>query len=480
MMRLRWRETHWRRRSRLPGVDESLAASRQSIYIDFTDVLEYARHHETVAGITRASLVIAGHLVEKHGPRAARLIAWHPTRATVFELESDWCKVGYEYDRKDFCVWFDLDRRAVRTIAGWAGAVYSGRPLRRRYHIARGHVMAALDNETFFRKRKIDLPWAIGKRLRPIHLKPGDVIIIIGATWNFDRYMDFLAEQKRAGVRIHVFVHDLVPLLMPEHVIDDVPDHFERWLGQMCDLASAFITNSESTKRDLGLRLASDGFYQPIHVVPLAQQFLTSLPKSTRAPKLRAAVQSDARLPFVLCVGTLESRKNPWGLARVWAALADELRFKVPRLVFAGKHGWLKADFDDLMRATGNLGGLIRIVEGPTEEELAFLYSKCLFTVFPSFYEGWGLPIGESLWFGKVCVASRISAMPEVGMDMCAYVDPHDLDELYAVLKRMIIDPDYRGGFEQRIVRSRLRSWAKVADDLWSVLVAADRPDSAK
>ena len=463
-------------------IDEGFATSKRSVYFDLTDVLEYARQYDTVSGIPRAGLVIAGHIIEKHGRDAARLVAWHPVKASFFELENDWCTSDYEFDRREFSKWFDLDRTQLRTIANWAASWYSGRPFRRRYHWVRAHLMAALRREAFFRKRRIVPPQAIGDKLRPSRMKAGDIIVIMGATWTFDAHMAFLAEQKRKGISVVLFVHDLVPLLMPEHVTDKVPDHFKDWLDRMSDLAAAFITNSQSTKRDLDQQLAFAGLRKPIHAVPLAQQFLFSGRAKSPARRPRARVLSDARLPFVLCVGTIESRKNGWGLARVWTRLADELGLKTPRLVFAGKQGWLKQDFDDLMRGTGNLGGLVRIVEGPTEYELAYLYSKCLFTVFPSFYEGWGLPIGESLWFGKVCVTSKAGAMPEVGMDMCPYIDPNDLDELHAVVRRMIVDPAYRSDFEQRIVRARLRTWADVADGVWSALAGleSDCPVPAK
>ncbi len=452
-----------------------MIAGGRSIYIDFTDVLEYARHHETVAGITRATLVIAGHLVGKHGRGVARLLAWHPTRKAAFELESDWCRADYEFDRAEFCTWFDLDRSAVRTTAHWALDNYASRPVARRYHTARALLMAAVDNKRFFRKRQIYLPRMIGAKLKPVRSKPGDIIITLGATWNMPAYMAFLRRQKQAGIDIHLFIHDLVPILMPEHVIDGVPEHFTQWLAEMCGLASGFVTNSQSTRRDLAAQLATWGVDRPIDAVPLAQHFLTSSAATAKARRLRARVLSEARLPFVLCVGTIESRKNVWGLARVWARLADELGFKTPRLVFAGKHGWLKEDFDDLMHGTGHLGGLVRIVVGPTEHELAYLYSRCLFTVFPSFYEGWGLPVGESLWFGKACVTSDRGGMPEVGMDMCAYANPADLDELHAVIKRVIVDLPYRAELERRIVRSRLRTWNHVADEIWSVLSARGR-----
>ena len=82
------------------------------------------------------------------------------------------------------------------------------------------------------------------------------------------------------------------------------------------------------------------------------------------------------------------------------------------------------------------------------------------------------MPIGESLWFGKTCVTSKTSSMPEVGRDMCSYVDPSNLDELYAEARRMIVDLPYRRQFESRIAREKLRTWSDVAKNLWSALTA--------
>ena len=79
---------------------------------------------------------------------------------------------------------------------------------------------------------------------------------------------------------------------------------------------------------------------------------------------------------------------------------------------------------------------MIAVAETPSDAELAFLYRNCRFTVFPSLYEGWGLPIGESLWFGKLCIASKTSSMPEVGGDLVDYVDPKDADSLQQAILR--------------------------------------------
>ena len=73
------------------------------------------------------------------------------------------------------------------------------------------------------------------------------------------------------------------------------------------------------------------------------------------------------------------------------------LAAEIPDLVFAGKIGWLTSDLIQQLENAGYLGGKIRFVNSPTEPELAALYQHCLFSVYPSLYEGWGLPVTESL-----------------------------------------------------------------------------------
>ncbi len=144
---------------------------------------------------------------------------------------------------------------------------------------------------------------------------------------------------------------------------------------------------------------------------------------------------------------------------------------RIPRLVFAGQRGWANEEFFSLISRTAKLNGLISLIEGPSDEELAFLYKNCLFTVYPSYYEGWGLPIGESLWFGRPVIASKTSAMPEVGGDAVDYVDPYDLEALEAAVIKML-DPVYRSQRAAAAQAMPKRTWREVAEDIRGILEA--------
>jgi glycosyltransferase involved in cell wall biosynthesis len=164
-------------------------------------------------------------------------------------------------------------------------------------------------------------------------------------------------------------------------------------------------------------------------------------------------------------VSTVEARKNHVLAFRAWRRLLQELPpDQVPALVFAGRIGWM---VDDLMRQIDNAGhinGKLAIVENPDDATLAALYAGARFTLFPSLYEGWGLPVSESLSFGKVCLASSAAAIPEAGGEFCLYHDPDSVTEATALYRRAITEPGLIETLEARIRREyNPVSWSSTA-----------------
>nr|WP_253285472.1 glycosyltransferase [Ruegeria sp. HKCCD6604] len=192
-------------------------------------------------------------------------------------------------------------------------------------------------------------------------------------------------------------------------------------------------------------------------------------------PGLRELITLDDSLrhvvanPFVLCVGTIEARKNAWRIAMAWKALLDQGYVNLPKLVFAGRRGWLRQDFEDLLEATGNVYGYVRVIDGPSDEELDMLYSHCQFSIMASLYEGWGLPVGEALAYGKTAVVANNSSLPEVGEDLVEYCDATEVSSIAEAVKRLM-DDDHRAALEAKITAANLRDWADVARDLHAAI----------
>jgi len=129
------------------------------------------------------------------------------------------------------------------------------------------------------------------------------------------------------------------------------------------------------------------------------------------------------------------------------------------------------------LAASGYLGGKIVLVPGLSDAELREAYRSCLFTVFPSLCEGWGLPIAESLAHGKFCVASNRTSIPEVAGDFIDYFDPSDDDDALAKIERLLLDPSYLMAREARLrTQYRPRSWADCVRGLMGKL---DQPAPA-
>jgi glycosyltransferase involved in cell wall biosynthesis len=135
----------------------------------------------------------------------------------------------------------------------------------------------------------------------------------------------------------------------------------------------------------------------------------------------------------------VESRKNHLLLYQVWER-ARESGVMLPDLVIVGRMGWAAADAVYAMKNDPTVRASIHLLNEVSDAQLEWLYANCLLTIYPSLYEGWGLPIAESLARGKVCLASSSSAMPEVAGDLVDYFSPYDAGECLRLVERYL-DP---------------------------------------
>lgn len=410
-----------------------------TLYYDISEIFNYVQYQSTVSGIQRVSLNILSCLARQHGGEELRVVAWHPR------------KRGFRsYDPSFFA----------------RGGAFEGDLFIRRFGLVHPLVAAARSLRTGARTAK--------DAGRPIVWRNGDVVFVPGATWGLDGYLAALREVSRRGVAVHQLVHDLIPLTTPEHVVDGMPRRFEAWLSDLSNFVAGFVANSEATHVDLAAWLAHKRHDIPIRVLPLAHQFgladrVAVAPRSVwQTPdNVSARVQNAARAPYVLCVGTLEARKNLWSLANAWHSIHAQLGEETPRLVIAGSRGWLNDDFENFITGTGSLNGYISVLDRPSDAELAYLYQRCLFSMFVSYKEGWGLPIGEALWFGRPVICSAVSSMPEVGGQFADYADPASIRSIAEAALRLIRNVDYREARAREIAAARLRTWQDVAADLW-------------
>lgn len=308
--------------------------------------------------------------------------------------------------------------------------------------------------------------------------RPGDVLCALGAPWHDGNYAERVAElTQRTGMRFAMLVHDLIPLVRPEYFELGRAPEFGKVMRETLPLADALLTNSWSTARDVVAWTAGQNI--PLKCTPRAVPIGTGFARPQPGPLPEPLGTGD----FVLFVSTIETRKNHQQAFRVWCRLLRDLpRDKVPTLVFAGSVGWMVDDLMKAIEATRWLDGKLVFVRSPDDAGLSALYHGCRFTLFLSHYEGWGLPVSDSLSFGKICVSSDRTSMPEAGGPFCLYVDPDDTTGAYQAIRRLIEHPDELASLEHRLRTDFAPvGWSATADAVLAATVdAGDPPCSSR
>jgi len=318
---------------------------------------------------------------------------------------------------------------------------------------------------------------------------PGDHLVVLGSPWSRHDYVDSVRwARDELRMRFSLLIYDLVPLRHPEWCDREVTRSFTEWHKSVLPLADRIFSISRATADDVTAWTRANGIVpaSPARPIPMG----TGLGGAASADAGLAgaglagaadATQGSALGAYALFVSTLEARKNHALLFRLWRRLLTDLpRERVPTLVFAGRVGWLVSD---LMRQLENaqwLGGKIRLIEDPTDAQLASLYHGCQFTLFPSLFEGWGLPISESLALGRPCIASNRAALPEAGGALARYFDPENLDDAYRVVRAVIEDPAGLRAWRERVAREfRHVPWDHSAALILATLDAMTRAEAA-
>lgn len=168
---------------------------------------------------------------------------------------------------------------------------------------------------------------------------------------------------------------------------------------------------------------------------------------------------------FWLNVGTIEPRKNIKHLLTSYARLRMENAEEYP-LVLAGKLGWLKEDIHDILRDL-NLEKNVHLLGYVNNEQLHWLYQHCFCFVYPSLFEGFGLPLLEAMTFGKPVISSNVTSMPEIVGTAGILINPEDPDELFNAMKTMITEPDCREKLKQlALIQANQFSWEQSAQSV--------------
>lgn len=253
-------------------------------------------------------------------------------------------------------------------------------------------------------------------------------------------------------------VHDLIGRLFPATFPPAARLYWAHWLPWSIRWADAVIVDSARTRDDV-LRL-TPAVPERLHVVPAGVSAVYRPPADPAAARSRVARECGIDGPFLLFVGTLEPRK---GLDTLVDAFADLASRHPHALVVAGQTGWGTGALFDRIRALG-LQGRIRFVGYVPDSALADLYGTAAAFVFPSRYEGFGLPPLEAMACGAPVVCSTAASLPEVVGDAAVLVAPDDAAALAGAVEQVLASADLRQDLRSRgLRRAAAFSWDETA-----------------
>ncbi len=279
---------------------------------------------------------------------------------------------------------------------------------------------------------------------------------------------DFLLPPTRAK-RTVVTVHDLSYVRLPECFPTPLLKYLNAAVPRALVHANLILADAESTRRDLN----------EVYGVPLDK---IRVLYSGVDPRFRPEVSGDSRSrvreltggkPYLLSVSTIQPRKNYARLIQAFARLISNPRLFISnlQLVIAGGKGWM---YEEVFETAQRLGIADRVLfpDFFLDDDLPALYAHATLFVYPSLYEGFGLPIAEAMACGTPVVTSNASSLPEVAGDAALYFDPHNVDEMADAVHRALIDDSLRADLRAKgLAQAKKFSWDKAARELQGHLI---------
>ena len=256
----------------------------------------------------------------------------------------------------------------------------------------------------------------------------------------------------------------MVPYLFPQLTEERFVEQHRTIVNSIDRERDWIVCNSVRTKTDFCEMTGMSA--ERVFVTPFAASLEIFRPErdNARIASVRAKHHVGSR-PYVLSLGTLEPRKNLARLVRAFFGLVDDGRWPELLLVLVGPTGWKTEGLFASLAEQPALRNRVILTGYVPDEDLSALYSGALAFVFPSLYEGFGLPALEAMQCGVPVIASRTSSIPEVVGDGALTVDPTDQDALTQAMLDVLSDTGLAETLGRRgLERARQFTWARTVE----------------
>ncbi|MGF2038276.1 MAG: glycosyltransferase family 4 protein [Nostoc sp. CmiVER01] len=256
-------------------------------------------------------------------------------------------------------------------------------------------------------------------------------------------------------------IYDLTFIKYPNYV-DSVVKTYTKKIKRCLQWTDLVLTISESSKKDIIEYLEVDP--KKIYVTPLASRYYPNYLSQEVAQALEKQTNYDFSKPYLLFVSTIEPRKNINNIITAFNFLKEKYKIE-HQLILIGKKGW---NYEPIFAAIKNSpwANQIHHLNYLSNELVALFYSKADVFVYPSHYEGFGLPVLEAMTLGVPVISSNTSSIPEVTGDAAILVDPNNPIQLGKAILKVISDSQVRQELINKgKARAKLFSWERTAKE---------------
>jgi glycosyltransferase involved in cell wall biosynthesis len=222
---------------------------------------------------------------------------------------------------------------------------------------------------------------------------------------------------QKSGLKPLFFVHDLIPLSHPEYCRPGEAAKHRARMNTILERGRGVMVNSEATLQELTVYAQTHGFTMPPAVVALLAP--------ARFP-VSVAITPLAK-PYFVMLGTIEPRKNHWLMLQLWRQLIEQFGDAAPRLVIIGQRGWECENVIDLLERCEALRGFVIEESCCTDAQVATWLHHAQALLFPSFAEGYGMPLVEALSIGVPVIASDLPTFREIAGDIPDFLGALDV-----------------------------------------------------
>lgn len=265
---------------------------------------------------------------------------------------------------------------------------------------------------------------------------------------------NFIPNKGIKAKKIVTTVHDFSFILHKDYHPKERVEYFEKYFFKNVSESDAIITGSEFSKKEILERLNFQE--QDVHVI------YHGIDHNLFRKDNDLNLNFDIPKKFIFSVGSIEPRKNLLGLLKAYSQLDNNIKNEY-KLVLAGFKGWENKEIMELIEKNKENIHYLGFI---SDIELVKVYNLATCFVFPSFYEGFGLPVLEAMACGTPVICSDSSSLPEVGGDTVVYCDPYDIEDIKNKIELVLSNQNLQNEMIKKgLERAKLFSWEKSANE---------------